>query len=76
MRASLDVAPPEHVAPLHLYLASELASQVTGQIFAAGGFVGRYPRPAPALIGYRDHHESPQLTVQELRGLVGGRARA
>jgi NAD(P)-dependent dehydrogenase (short-subunit alcohol dehydrogenase family) len=58
MRASLDVAPPEYVAPLYLYLASELASQVTGQTFAAaGGFVGRYPRPDPALIGYRDHHE-------------------
>ena len=77
MHAALDVAPPRYVAPLYVYLASDQAEHVTGQIFvAAGGFVGQYPKPDPALIGYRDHRESPPWSVQELSSLVGGHARA
>lgn len=71
MHGSLDVAPPEYVAPLYAYLASDLAAEVTGEIFvAAGGFVGRYPRPTPTIIAYRDHHDSPPWSVQELHDLV------
>lgn len=71
MHGSLDVAPPEYVAPLYAYLASDLAAQVTGEIFvASGGFVGRYPRPTPAVIAYRDHHDSPPWPVAELHDLV------
>lgn len=71
MRGSLDVAPPEYVAPLYVYLASDLAEHVTGEIFvASGGFVGRFPRPTPAVIGYRDHHDSPPWSVDELRVLI------
>ena len=48
MRASLDSAPAEFVAPIYAYLASDLARDVTGQIFvAAGGFVGRFDKPTP-----------------------------
>ncbi|BBZ11959.1 SDR family NAD(P)-dependent oxidoreductase [Mycobacterium branderi] len=73
MHGSLDVAPPEYVAPLYAYLASDLAAQVTGEIFvASGGFVGRYPRPAPTMIAYRDHHRSPPWTVEELHDLLRG----
>jgi hypothetical protein len=44
---------------------------VTGQIFiAAGGFVGRFDRQTPAIIGYRDHSESPPWTVEELDDLI------
>lgn len=75
MRGSLEVAPPEYVAPLYVYLASNLADPVTGQIFvAAGGFVGRFPRPGPALIGFRDYRDSPPWSVEELSGMVVGRA--
>ncbi|GBE67665.1 short-chain dehydrogenase [Mycobacterium sp. MFM001] len=71
MHGSLDVAPPEYVAPLYAYLSSDLAAQVTGEIFvAAGGFVGRYPRPTPAVIAYRDHHDSPPWAVLELAKLM------
>ncbi|WP_235216047.1 SDR family NAD(P)-dependent oxidoreductase [Mycobacterium kyorinense] len=71
MHGSLDVAPPDYVAPLYAYLASDLAAQVTGGIFvASGGFVGRYPRPTPAVIAYRDHHDSPPWSVEELHDLV------
>ena len=45
MQGSLDVAPPDYAAPTYLYLASDLAKQLTGEIFvASGGFVGRFPR--------------------------------
>lgn len=72
MQGALDAAPPEYVAPLYTYLASDLAADVTGRIFiAAGGFVGEFPRPAPGIIGYRDHHDCPPWSVDELRGLLG-----
>jgi hypothetical protein len=75
MQAALDAASPDYVAPTYAYLASDLAHQVTGEIFiAAGGFIGRYPRAAPALIGYRDHHNSPPWSVTEVSALIGGAA--
>jgi len=44
---------------------------VTGQIFiAAGGFVGRFDRPSPSLLGYRDHHDSPPWSVDEIHAML------
>lgn len=71
MQGALDAAPPEYVAPLYGYLASDAARDVTGRIFiAAGGFIGEFHRPTPGFISYRDHHESPPYTLDELHGLV------
>lgn len=71
MQGSLDVAPPDYVAPTYVYLASDLAKNVSGRIFvAAGGFVGEFARPTPTLIAYRDHHDSAPWSVAELAGLV------
>jgi NAD(P)-dependent dehydrogenase (short-subunit alcohol dehydrogenase family) len=73
MQGALDVAAPDYAAPTYVYLASDLANQVTGEIFvAAGGFVGRFPRATPDLIGYRDHHDSPPWSVAELSALIDG----
>lgn len=73
MRASLDSAPPEFVAPTYAYLASDLARDVTGQIFvAAGGFVGRFDRPAPSLLAYRDHHDGAPWSLSDLHTMIGG----
>ena len=75
MQGSLDVAGPDYAAPTYVYLASDLAKHRTGEIFAAsGGFVGRFPKAAPALIGYRDHHDSPPWSVDELSALLDGGA--
>lgn len=72
-QGALDVAPPDYVAPLYAYLVSDLGSAVTGQILVGtGGFVGRFERPTPTLLGYRDHHTAPPWTLAELHGLVGG----
>jgi len=75
MQGSLDVAAPDYAASTYVYLASDLAKQLTGEIFvASGGFVGRFPRLTPALIGYRDHHDSPPWSVAELSALIDGGA--
>lgn len=73
MQGALDAAPPEYVAPTYAYLVSDLAKDVTGQIFiAAGGFVGRFDRPTPTILAYRDHHDSPPWSIAELDELMGG----
>jgi NAD(P)-dependent dehydrogenase (short-subunit alcohol dehydrogenase family) len=75
MRASLDSAPAEFVAPLYAYLASDLARDVTGQIFvAAGGFVGSFDRPTPRLLGYRDHRDAEPWSVEDLHQMIGAAA--
>jgi NAD(P)-dependent dehydrogenase (short-subunit alcohol dehydrogenase family) len=71
MQGALDASPPEYVAPTYAYLVSDLAKDVTGQIFiAAGGFVGRFERQNPSIVAYRDHHDSPPWTIDELDGFV------
>lgn len=72
MQAALDAPPPEFAAPIYAYLASDLAKNVTGQIFiAAGGFVGRFDRPTPSIVAFRDHDDSPPWTLTELNELIG-----
>lgn len=76
MRASLDSAPPEFVAPVYAYLAGDLSREVTGQILvAAGGFVGSLDRQTPRLLGYRDHHEAGPWSVLDVHNMIGGAAR-
>ena len=71
LQGALDAAPPEYAAPVYAYLASDLAAHVTGQILvAAGGFVGRFERPTPSIVAYRDHHHAPPWTVTELDGFL------
>ena len=73
MAASLDPAPAEYAAPLYAYLASDLAAGVTGSVFlASGGFVGRFDRTAPAVLGYRDHQGTPPWSIAELHAMVAG----
>jgi 3-oxoacyl-[acyl-carrier protein] reductase len=72
MRASLDPPPAAFVAPIYAYLASDLARDVTGQILvAAGGFVGRFDRPTPSVLGYRDHRENGPWSVEDLHAMIG-----
>ncbi|OBK69682.1 SDR family NAD(P)-dependent oxidoreductase [Mycobacterium sp. 1165178.9] len=75
MRTSLESAPPEFVAPVYAYLASDLSREVTGRIFvAAGGFVGSFDRQTPRLLGYRDHHQSRPWSVHDVHHMIGDTA--
>lgn len=72
MQSALDAAPPEYAAPTYAYLVSDLARDVTGQIFiAAGGFVGRFDRQTPAVVAFRGHHDDPPWTIEEIAAQVG-----
>ncbi|MFC7425345.1 SDR family NAD(P)-dependent oxidoreductase [Nocardia tengchongensis] len=74
MHGSLDAPPPEHAAALYLYLASDAAREVTGEIFiAAGGFIGKFLRPAMSPLGYRDHAKEEPWSVEELAAMIGRR---
>lgn len=73
MRASLDPAPADYVAPLYAYLASDLSAGVSGSLFlASGGFVGRFERAVPAVLGYRDHQRFSPWTIEEMHTMVAG----
>jgi 3-oxoacyl-[acyl-carrier protein] reductase len=52
---SLAPPPPEHAAPLYVFLASAHSHPVTGRLFsAAGGYVGVHATPGERLVGFRD----------------------
>ncbi|MDJ0416823.1 SDR family NAD(P)-dependent oxidoreductase [Rhodococcus opacus] len=69
---SLHPAPADYVAQLYAFLASDLAAGITGGIFAGSGcFVGRFDRPAPTVLAYRDHETDPPWSLDELAELVG-----
>ncbi|WP_043806577.1 SDR family NAD(P)-dependent oxidoreductase [Rhodococcus triatomae] len=64
---SLNPAPPEYVAQLYAFLASDLAEGITGRIFVgSGGFVGRFDRVAPTVLAYRDHNSEPPWSLDDL----------
>ncbi|MGN0099812.1 MAG: SDR family NAD(P)-dependent oxidoreductase [Dietzia sp.] len=68
---ALDPAGPEYVAPLYTYLVSELSEGVTGGVFAgSGGFIGRFPTPEAQILAYRDFHDNPPWTPEEIDGLI------
>lgn len=71
MQAALDPPPAAFVAPVYAYLASDLARDVTGQVLvAAGGFVGRFDRPMPRVLGYRDHRDAEPWSVEDLHKMI------
>jgi NAD(P)-dependent dehydrogenase (short-subunit alcohol dehydrogenase family) len=70
-QVALDAPPAEYVAPTYAYLVSDRAKDVTGQIFiAAGGFVGRFDKPTPSFLAFRDHQDSPPWSLDELDGFI------
>jgi 3-oxoacyl-[acyl-carrier protein] reductase len=71
MQESLSAPPPHYAAALYVYLASAASQRITGEIFvAAGGFVGKFPRPELTPLGYRDHHREPPWSIEELQAMV------
>jgi len=68
---ALNPPPPEYVPPLVLYLASDEAASITGQVFAvSGGYVGLLTDPEEVLLVFRDHKKAPPWTAEELAALL------
>ncbi|WP_040792416.1 hypothetical protein [Nocardia paucivorans] len=58
--------------PLCLYPA-DAATSITGQVFiAAGGFVARYDRPQPTVLGFRDRTTAPPWSHTDLHRMITG----
>lgn len=71
VHGALDPGGPEYVAPLYTYLVSELSDGITGGVFAgSGGFVGRFPTPESQILAYRDFHDTPPWTPEDLDGIL------
>jgi 3-oxoacyl-[acyl-carrier protein] reductase len=72
--AGLRPPPAEYVAPLVVYLASDPAAHITGQVFvAAGGYVGWFPEPKEERLAWRDCNKDGPWTVAELASLLPAR---
>ncbi len=72
--ASLAPPDPEHVGPLYVFLASDLAKDVTGRLFSAsGGYVGLHAQGGESLLAFRDVDRDGPWPVEALaeKVLVG-----
>jgi NAD(P)-dependent dehydrogenase (short-subunit alcohol dehydrogenase family) len=68
LKGSAKMAGPEAVAPLVVYLATDEAADINGQVFAiSGGQVGIYTEPTLNKVVIK---ESGPWTVEELIGMV------
>jgi NAD(P)-dependent dehydrogenase (short-subunit alcohol dehydrogenase family) len=68
---ALNAPPPDYAALIYAYLASDMAIDVTGEIFvAAGDYVGRFKRPEQELLGYRDYTDSPPWSTTEIHQTI------
>ncbi|UDY22257.1 SDR family NAD(P)-dependent oxidoreductase [Nocardioides sp. Kera G14] len=68
---ALAPAPPEYVASLYAFLASDLSAPITGEVFSgSGGYVGRWERPTETFLTWRDHATEPPWSLDDLAGLI------
>jgi NAD(P)-dependent dehydrogenase (short-subunit alcohol dehydrogenase family) len=62
---------PEFVAPMIVYLATDLAPEVTGCVFRVGaGKIGLYSHPSEIRSIYRNHLETGPWPIEELQALL------
>ena len=69
--ASLSPAPPEHVAALYAFLASDASAPLSGELFwGAGPFAGRFPSSAMTIDVVRDP-AAPPASIEEMAEAFG-----
>jgi NAD(P)-dependent dehydrogenase (short-subunit alcohol dehydrogenase family) len=65
--ASLHPPPPEYLAPVYAFLASDLGAEITGRLFsAAGGYVGEFNALEERILAYKDHGAGERWEPEEL----------
>ena len=68
---SLNPPDPDLVPPLILYLASDEAANITGQVFTvAGGHVGLFPEPKEVTLIYKNYKKYGPWTIDEIAELL------
>jgi 3-oxoacyl-[acyl-carrier protein] reductase len=68
---SLNPPDPNLVPPLILYLASDEAANITGQVFTvAGGHVGLFPEPKEVTLIYKNYKKYGPWTIDEIAELL------
>lgn len=73
LQRDIALYPPDvhFVPPLVLYLATDEAANITGQIFTvAGGHVGLFPEPKEVSLVYKDYKKHGPWTIDELANLL------
>ncbi|OBA67181.1 hypothetical protein A5633_26715 [Mycolicibacterium elephantis] len=69
--AALNTPPPEYVAALYAYLASDVSAGVTGRVLVGGGgYLGEFLGPEERLVTHRDHASHPPYTDEEIDDLI------
>lgn len=68
---ALNPPEPRFVPPLIVYLASDDASHITGQVFTvAGGHIGLFLEPKEVTLMYRSHKKHGPWTVEEIASFL------
>jgi len=67
----INMPPPEGVAPLVVYLASDKASEINGQIFhSEAGKIGLYSEPKQIKTIHKDYEKEGFFSQEELETLM------
>ena len=62
---------PEYIPPLFVYLASDKAADINGQVFmTAGDMIGTFSQPVIAIQINRDWEKEGKWTYEEIEKLV------
>jgi len=68
---ALSPPDPDFVPPLILYLATDEAANITGQVFTVGGGqIGLFPEPKEVSLMYRNYKKYGPWTVDEIAELL------
>jgi len=68
---ALNPPDPHFVPPLILYLATDEAANITGQVFTvAGGHVGLFPEPKEVTLTYKNYKKYGPWTIDEIAELL------
>jgi len=67
---ALNPSYPGLLTPLVVYLSTDDAAHINGQVFSiAGGYIGLFPEPEEVFLGYKDEEKDGLWTMDEIANL-------